>query len=511
MAEYQLLAGDGCRRKLQNSRCSYVVDYALIASMGSAMSGYCGGVMSGAVLFIKKDLQISYIQEELLMGSLVLVSIVGGIIAGLLADIIGRKKSMLVAAIIVIAGCITMGLAPSFSVLLLGRLITGIGYGIPFVLVPLYIAEVSPTEVRGRFLSFPEIFVNSGILLGYISSFCLAELPAHINWRLMVGLGALPAIFLACGVFVIPESPRWLVLQGRIDDALSTLIDTSDHESEAEQRLNDIVLAANAGSKNTILGSGSAKLSTDPEQNEMVNSEESGVRLGTATHTHQILHVWLQLLWPTPNLRFILFLALGLQFFQQASGVSALMYYSPAIFGEAGSYSSLGELGATVMVGIAKVVFIAVATVFLDRLGRRPLLLISSVGMTASLLTLTLRFTVLEIVPKSFTVPNLPGYLTIAACCSFMAFFSVGFGPTCSLLPSELFPLRLRAQGMSLTTIWNRLLSGLVSLTFLTIIKVTGPAETFLVFAGIATVSVLFVYYFIPETKGKTLEELTRY
>ncbi|KAJ7564487.1 hypothetical protein O6H91_02G019200 [Diphasiastrum complanatum] len=476
MAEYQLLAGDGCRRKLQNSRCSYVVDYALIASMGSAMSGYCGGVMSGAVLFIKKDLQISYIQEELLMGSLVLVSIVGGIIAGLLADIIGRKKSMLVAAIIVIAGCITMGLAPSFSVLLLGRLITGIGYGIPFVLVPLYIAEVSPTEVRGRFLSFPEIFVNSGILLGYISSFCLAELPAHINWRLMVGLGALPAIFLACGVFVIPESPRWLVLQGRIDDALSTLIDTSDHESEAEQRLNDIVLAANA-----------------------------------ATHTHQILHVWLQLLWPTPNLRFILFLALGLQFFQQASGVSALMYYSPAIFGEAGSYSSLGELGATVMVGIAKVVFIAVATVFLDRLGRRPLLLISSVGMTASLLTLTLRFTVLEIVPKSFTVPNLPGYLTIAACCSFMAFFSVGFGPTCSLLPSELFPLRLRAQGMSLTTIWNRLLSGLVSLTFLTIIKVTGPAETFLVFAGIATVSVLFVYYFIPETKGKTLEELTRY
>ncbi|KAJ7563689.1 hypothetical protein O6H91_03G121400 [Diphasiastrum complanatum] len=427
MDGYRLLAGES--RPKQKGRGSLVVTYyALIASICSAMTGYCGGVMSGAILFIRKDLNINYIQEEILMGSLVLISLVGGIIAGLLADTIGLKKSMLVAAIIVIAGSGMMGLAPSFWLLLLGRVITGIGYGFSFVLVPLYIAEVSPPEVRGRLLTFQDILGNGGILLGYVSSFCLAQLPVFISWRLMVGLGALPAIILAfAGVFSIPESPRWL------------------------------------------------------------------------------------LLWPTSNLRRIMFVALGLQFFQQASGIGAILFYSPLIFDMAGFQSNLGNLGATVLVGIIKVAFLPVATIFLDRFGRRPLLLISNVGMAACMSTLAIRFAVIQIPPRNSTGTNLQGYLTVAACCSFMAFFSVGFGPICFSLPSEIFPLRLRAQGVSLSTAFNRFLSGVLSVTFLSILKLVGAAGTFSLFAGMSTISIWFVYFCVPETKGRTLEELSPY
>ncbi|KAJ7563694.1 hypothetical protein O6H91_03G121700 [Diphasiastrum complanatum] len=465
------------------------------------------GVMSGAVLFIRQDLNTNYIQEEILMGSLVLVSLVGTIVAGLLADTVGRKKSIFVAAIIVIAGCVIMGLAPSFWALLFGRIITGIGYGFSFMVVPLYIAEVSPPETRGRFLSFPELFINSGILLGYISSFCLAKLPVFISWRLMVGLGALPAIVLALGISIIPESPRWLVLQGRINEAFSTLILTSDHESEAEQRLNDIIVAAGNKRHKDLASAGDAVENTYPKlHNKMSDNEEAGVNLAATDHKHLIRHMWLELLWPTTsNLRFTLFVVLGLQFFQQASGVSVLLYYSPDIFQKAGFQSGWGSLGATVLVGIAKDISIPVATIFLDRLGRRPLLLISNIGVTASLLTIAMRFSIQDIYPNSTS----NGYLTIAACCSFMVFFSMGLGPMAALLPSEILPLRLRAQGMGLSTASNRLLSGILSLSFLSIFKALGAAGTFWLFAGMSSISMLFLYSFVPETKGRTLEELS--
>ncbi|KAJ7292316.1 hypothetical protein O6H91_03G121600 [Diphasiastrum complanatum] len=506
MDGYPLLEGES--RPKQEGRSNFVVAYALIASICSAMSGYSSGVMSGAVLFIREDLNINYIQEEILLGSLVLVSLVGTIVASLVADTVGRKKSMLVAAIIVLFGCLLMGLAPSFWVLLLGRIITGIGYGFSFMVVPLYIAEVSPPEIRGRFLSFPELFLNSGILLGYVSSFCLAKLPVFISWRLMVGLGALPAIILAFGISIIPESPRWLVLQGRINEAFSTLILTSDHESEAEQRLNDIIVAAGNKKHKDLASAGDAVESTDHKLHNKMSDrdQEAGVNLAGTDHKHQLRHVWLELLWPTTsNLRFTLFVVLGLQFFQQATGVCVLLYYSPDIFQKAGFHSSSGSLGATVMVGIAKDVSIPVATIFLDRIGRRPLLLLSNIGVTVSLLTIATRFSVQAIYPNS----TLHGYLTIAACCSFMIFFSMGFGPIGALLPSEILPLRLRAQGMGLSTAFNRCLSGILSLSFLSIFKAFGAAGTFWLFAGMSSISIFFLYFFVPETKGRTLEELS--
>ncbi|KAJ7299876.1 hypothetical protein O6H91_14G027800 [Diphasiastrum complanatum] len=518
MAENELMAAEGVigviditkKRKLRS-----VTYYAVIASIGSAMSGYCSGVMSGAVLFIKEDLSINEAQEEMLIGSLILVSIVGNLIAGLLADKMGRKKTLLLGAIIVMAGCSIMGIAPSYVFLFLGRLLTGIGYGFPLSIVPLYIAEVSPPESRGSLLSIPEIFVNSGILLGYVSSFCLAPLPVFINWRLMLGLGGVLGFILACGSLVIPESPRWLVLRDRIDEAFEILVNTSCNEREAELRLAQIMMAADDPPTHTDTESAELKPEFLPKATAILEKGgniEATHPLLHQKHEHKLGDAWSELLRPNPEVRRALLAAVGLQFFQQASGIAPIIYYLPSIFERAHFKSKVGSLGATVAVGLTKTLFISVATAFLDRSGRRPLLFISCVGMALSMATLAMGFYFLDWISASETIwsANLPGVLALCSSCSFVAFFSVGMGPISgSLLPAELFPLRLRAQGLSLTMACNRLFSGLISLSFLTILTMLTPAGTFFLFALISALSIPFFYLVIPETKGQILEEIS--
>ncbi|KAJ7532462.1 hypothetical protein O6H91_13G004600 [Diphasiastrum complanatum] len=465
------------------------------------------GVMSGAVLFIKDDLKIDESQVELLMGSIVMVSLIGGLVTGVFADAIGRRKTMLVGASVVFFGCMMMGFAPSYAVLLTGRILTGIGIGFSYVIVPLYITELSPPESRGMLSSFPEIFINSGIVLGYVSSLCLSGLPISINWRLMLVLGAMPAIVLVCSVLILPESPRWLVVKNRNEEALSVLIMTSTDSSEAEIRLQDIVLAVDVPKQ--WHEQSFAKL------DKVEAGDASNLGLEKAVIHPQKIHgvtIWSELFWPSPQICKILFIALGLQFFQQASGVAAMIYYTPFVFAKAGLESKVGDLGATVAVGIAKTAFILVATLLLDRSGRRPLLLISNLGMTISMLTLGTSFLFVDpgLSAKQLETPNaLVAPLAVGATFSFFAFFSMGYGPICALLPTEIFPLRLRARGMSLTMALNRTLSGIISLTFLSIMDVLTPAGTFFLFAGMTVLSIIFVYLFVPETKGRSLEEMS--
>lgn len=228
--------------------------------------------------------------------------------------------------------------------------------------------------------------------------------------------------------------------------------------------------------------------------------------------------VWKELLWPTAPVRRMLILALGVQFFQQASGIDATVYYSPVVFSHAGISGRSGVLLATIAVGLSKTLFILVATVWLDRLGRRPLLLTSAAGMTLSLFVLAIGFLFLNITPtKDIPVPSEssgPGFvaiLAILAICSYVAFFSVGFGPIVWVLTSEIFPLRLRAQAMGLGIVVNRLASGTVALTFLSMAKAMTIAGTFFLFSAIAALSAIFVYFFTPETKGRTLEEIAQF
>ncbi|KAJ7521908.1 hypothetical protein O6H91_19G074000 [Diphasiastrum complanatum] len=485
---------------------TYIIFLTLFASMTSVMAGYCIGAISGAVLFIIQNLHISAQQEELLMASLVLISIVGNMIAGHLADAIGRRNTMAFAAIVCLIGSMIMGISPSFSILLTGRLLTGISVGSVYVIVPLYIAEISPPEIRGTLISFPEISLNFGILLGYLSGYLLSGLPSNINWRIMLSLGAFPAILLICGLPLIPESPRWLVVKGRLDEARRFLIKISTDKEDADQRLEDIIVAAEK-----------AKRSLDSDEN-FRNAKHFSSR---SEHTVPLLDyevggpkrsVWHELLWPNAAVRRILIVAMLYQFFNQASGVPAVLYYSPSIFAAAGIKSTNGDLGSTVIVGFSKTVFVLVATIFVDRTGRRSLLFISGLGMCTSMAILGAAFLCLNnsqfIVGLSTVPAGISSVMAVVSTCSFVAFFSIGFGPICNLLLAELFPLKIRAQGMSLSMVINRSIGGLISLSFLTISTAVTLPGVFFIFALISACSVIFVYTLVPETTGKTLEEI---
>lgn len=425
------------------------------------------GVMSGAVIFIKEDLKISEFQVEILIGILSIVSLLGSLGGGRTSDIIGRKWTMALAAVVFQSGALTMTLAPSYAVLMIGRLLAGIGIGFGVMISPIYIAEISPNVTRGFLTTFPEIFINVGILLGYVSNFAFSGLSAHINWRVMLAVGILPSVFIGFALFVIPESPRWLVMQNRVEEARAVLLKTNEVEKEVEERLAEIQQAAGFA---------------NPEK-------------------YEEKPVWRELLFPSPALRRMLITGLGIQCFQQISGIDATVYYSPEILQAAGIEDKSKLLAATVAVGISKTIFIFVALFLIDKLGRKPLLLISTIGMTVCLFSIGATLSL-------FGQGSVVIALSILFVCGNVAFFSVGLGPVCWVLTSEIFPLRVRAQASGLGAVANRVCSGLVAMSFLSISRAITVAGTFFLFSGISALAIVFVYTLVPETKGKSLEQI---
>ncbi|GLT82950.1 hypothetical protein SLE2022_012690 [Rubroshorea leprosula] len=445
----------------------YVIACAIFASLNSVLLGYDVGVMSGAIIFIREDMKISEVQEEILVGILSIISLLGSLAAGKTSDTVGRKWTIALAAIIFQSGGAIMALAPSFRVLMIGRLLAGVGIGFGVMIAPVYIAEISPSIARGSLTSFPEIFVNLGILLGYISNYAFSGLPVHISWRIMLGVGLLPSVFIVFALLVIPESPRWLVMQNRLEEARCVLLKTNDTEREAAERLAEIQVAA-----------GSA------------NAEK-----------YEAKAVWPEIFNPTPAVRWMLITGCGIQCFQQITGIDATVYYSPTIFREAGIEGNTQLLAATVGVGFTKTTSILIAIFLIDKVGRKPLLYTSTIGMTFSLLSLSLTLTFLGDGPLGIV-------LAFLSVCANVAFFSVGIGPICWVLSSEIFPLRLRAQASALGAVGNRVSSGLVTMSFLTVSRLITVGGTFFVFSLFSAISVVFIYACVPETKGKSLEEI---
>ncbi|GMH12077.1 hypothetical protein Nepgr_013918 [Nepenthes gracilis] len=445
-----------------NRNGKYVLACAFFASLNSVLLGYDVGVMSGAIIFIQQDLKITEVQEEVLVGCLSIASLFGSLAGGRASDAIGRKWTMALAAVIFQTGAITMTLSPSFRMLMAGRLLAGVGIGFGVMIAPVYIAEISPAVRRGSLTSFPEIFINIGILLGYVSNYAFSSLPAHINWRIMLAVGILPSVFIGFALFIIPESPRWLVMQNRVEEARLVLLKTAQSEVEAEERLKEIQLAART-------------------------SEERAV--------------WYELLRPSPMVFRMLVVGIGIQCFQQITGIDALVYYSPEIFKAAGIKDNEKLLAATVAVGLTKTVFILVAILFIDKVGRKPLLYLSTVGMTLCLFGLGAALSFLGKAKVGIV-------LSIFFVCGNVAFFSVGIGPVCWVLTSEIFPLKLRGQAVAVGAVGNRVCSGLVAMSFLSISSAITVAGTFFTFSAISALAVIFVYTLVPETKGKTLEQI---
>lgn len=326
------------------------------------------------------------------------------------------------------------------------------------------------------------MFINSGVLLGYVSNYAFSKLPTNLGWRFMLGIGVIPSVLLAVAVLAMPESPRWLVMQGRLGDAKRVLQRTSDSSEEADLRLAEIKAAAGIPD-------------TCNDEVVIVTRQKSH---GEGVWRELLLH-------PTPAVRHVLIAAVGIHFFQQSSGIDAAVLYSPHIFEKAGVTSSDHKLLATIAVGFCKTIFILVSTFFLDRVGRRPLLLASVAGMILSLTILGCGLTIID--HSSEKLMWAIG-LCIAMTLTFVASFSMGLGPIAWVYSSEIFPLRLRAQGGSIAAGVNRATSGLITMTFLSLSKGITIGGAFFLYAAVAAVAWAFFFTVLPETQGRTLEDM---
>ncbi|KAI3446459.1 hypothetical protein Pfo_003124 [Paulownia fortunei] len=456
----------------KHKRNKYALAISILASMTSILLGYDSGVMSGATIYIKEDLKISDVQIEILVGTISIYSLVGSAVAGRTSDWIGRRYTIIIASAIFFLGALLMGFATNYAFLMVGRFVAGIGMGYALMIAPVYAAEVSPASSRGFLTSFPEVFVNAGLLLGYISNYAFSSLPTNLSWRVMLGLGAFPSIFLAIGVLAMPESPRWLVMQGRLGDARKVLDKTSDSLEESQLRLNDIKQAAGL-----------------PE-----NCDDDVVFVPKTSRGEG---VWKELLLrPTPTVRHILL----------STRTDAVVLYSPRILEKAGMRNESDKLLATVAVGFSKTVFTLVATFLVDRVGRRVLLLTSCGGVIVSLTGLAVGLTIINHYNDRQLMWAVSLCITMSLSC--VAFFSIGMGPIAWVHSSEIFPLRLRAQGCSMGVAVNRFTSGVVLMTFISLYKAITIGGAFFLYTGIAIVSWIFFYTLLPETQGRSLEEM---
>ncbi|CAN8257683.1 unnamed protein product [Cochlearia groenlandica] len=447
---------------------------AVVASIISIIFGYDTGVMSGAQIFIKEDLKINDPQVEVLVGILNLFAFVGSLTAGKTSDVIGRRYTIALSSVIFLVGSVLMGYGPNYVVLITGRCIAGIGVGFALMIAPVYSAEISSASHRGFLTSLPELCISLGILLGYVSNYCFGRLRLKLGWRLMLGIAAIPSLVLSFGILKMPESPRWLVLQGRLEEAKKRMVLVSNTEEEAEERFKDILIAAGVVDEEKAVGGKS---------------------------------IWRELLIkPRPAVRLILIAAVGIHFFEHATGIEAVILYSPSIFKKAGVVSKDKLLLATVGVGLTKAIFIVIATFLLDKVGRRKLLLTSTGGMVLSLTGLAVCLTMVQRFGRLVWALG----LSIVSTYAFVAFFSIGLGPITWVYTAEIFPLRLRAQGASIGVAVNRIMNATVSMSFLSMTEAITTGGVFFAFAGIAVAAWWFFFFMLPETKGVALEDMEK-
>ncbi len=436
-----------------NRRFVYVV--ASVAALGGLLFGYDTGVISGALLFIKQDFDLNPFVEGFIVSSLLLGAMVGAGVSGALSDRLGRRTIILGAAIIFAIGAIGAGLSPSVWVLLVFRFVLGLGVGAASALVPSYISESAPTDVRGSLSSLFQLAITLGILLAYLvnGAFAAAE-----DWRWPLGLAFVPAAVLFVGMYFLPETPRWLVSKNREEEARQVLI-RSRSEDEADSEISEI--------------------------REVEQEEEEQVGYG------ELFAPWV---------RPMIVVGIGLAVFQQFVGINTVIYYAPTIIKSTGLGSSASIL-STIGIGIVNVVMTVVAILIVDRVGRKPLLMVGLVGMVISLV----------IIGGAFLIPGLSGaisWVTLIGLMLYVASFAVSFGPLLWVMLPEIFPVKARGAGTGLSSLSNWGANFVVAQAFLPLVALIGTTAVFWILAGICVLAGIFIYFVVPETRGRSLEEI---
>ena len=432
----------------------FVYTIAIVAAMGGLLFGFDTGVISGAIPFVTKNFSLNAHQEGFAVSNLLIGCIIGASTAGILSDRFGRKKILIVAAILFLISAIFSALPRTFIELVLARFIGGFGVGAASMLSPMYIAEISPARIRGRLVSLNQFTIVGGILLSYFANWLLVDI-GPTNWRWMFASESLPAGFFLIALFLIPESPRWLVKQGNFSKALGILTKIGG-KKHAEVEMNEI--------KSTI----------DKEK-------------GSIT---EILK---------PGLRVVLLVGVLLAIFQQITGINTVIYYAPKIFMKAGYESASSALLAQVIVGSTNFICTIIAISTIDRFGRKPLLLIGLAGMGIS-------FTLAGLAFQSDTIGTTWILIPII---TYVAFFAMSLGPVVWVLLSEIFPTKIRGTAMSIATMVLWISCFAVSKTFPWLVEII-EERTFYMYAIICIFAFVFVLLMVTETKGKTLEEIER-
>lgn len=426
-----------------------------IAAIAGLLFGFDTGIISGALLFIEKDFIVSTEMKELIVSSVLFGAMFGSLASGRLTDQFGRRRLMLIISGLFIAGTLIASFATQINGILIGRLFIGFAIGIGSYTAPLYIAEVSPHELRGGLVSLNQLAITIGILCSFIINYAFTNIDG--SWRWMFGIGLLPAILLSIGMIFLPESPRWLIKQNMKEKAVKTL----------------------------------QKLRNTADVSHEINEIQNSLQIKQASF-REIFSPWI-----LP----VLFLGAMLGFIQQVTGINTIIYYAPTIFQLAGFPDASSSILATVGIGVVNVLATIFAVCYLDKLGRRPLLLAGLIGMCICLVGLSLAF-------QSGADASMLRWIAMGCTFLYIICFAFSLGAILWLVVSEIFPLEVRATAMGIAVFSCWLWNFAVSSTFLTLLNAMGPSATFLIYAVMCVFSFVFCYYKVPETKGVTLEQI---
>jgi len=429
----------------------YVVLICTVAALGGLMFGFDIAIITGANPFIENHFHLTKIQLGLGTSALLFGCIFGSFFAGRLTDVYGRKKILFIVAVIFSLTSLATALSPTFEFYSIARFLGGLAVGGASMVSPLYISEVSPSKMRGRLISFYQLSIVLGIVISYFVNYILKDIGED-NWRWMFATGVLPSVILFFMLFFVPETPRFLVKNNQAEKALEIL-----------KKINDDDVAI-----------------FEFKQIEESLKEKKG-------RTRDLLK---------PEYRLMMFVGIGLAMLIQISGINAVIDYSPFIFKSAG-WKIDAALFATFGLGIVNVVFTFVSIYAIDKLGRKKLYLIGSAGMTVALFALSI---------LSFAGQFQSNWV-LAFCILYLMFFASCIGPVFWTIVSEIFPNRIRGIAMSVPVVTQWFFNGVVVLIFPYMLE-NIPSATFLIIGFMCLLQFIFTYKFVPETKGKTLEEI---
>ena len=435
----------------------------VIATFGGLLFGYDTGVINGALPYMTDDLGLTPVTEGMVTSSLLLGAALGAVTGGRLSDTRGRRRTILILAVVFFVGALGCTLAPNTAIMVVARFVLGLAVGGASVTVPVYLAEVSPAERRGALVTRNELMIVSGQLLAFTSNAIIADVGGESGgvWRWMLVVATLPAVVLWFGMLVMPESPRWLASKTRFGEALEVLKQVRSRQ-RAEAELAEV-----------------SALAVKEEQEKLGGWQDMK---------------------STPWVRRLMFVGFGIAIVQQITGVNTIMYYGTQILTDAG-FASDSALTANIANGVISVLATFVGIWLLGRVNRRPMLMTGQIGTTTALLMIGV---------FSLTLPSGDGraYAVLAMTVTFLAFQQGAISPVTWLMLSEIFPMRMRGFGMGVAAVVLWLTNFVIGLVFPSLVDGIGISNTFFLFVLAGLFSLAFVKLYVPETKGRTLESL---